>query len=51
MTAEFAATCEIKRFEGVVETFLLVDSGQLDATVQDLPALEFYLGQLRNIEV
>jgi polar amino acid transport system substrate-binding protein len=48
VTAEFAATCEIKRFEGVVETFLLVDSGQLDATVQDLPALEFYLGQLKR---
>jgi polar amino acid transport system substrate-binding protein len=48
VTAEFAATCDIARFEGVVETFLLVDSGQLDATVQDLPALEFYLGQLKR---
>jgi len=48
VTAEFGATCEIARFEGVVETFLLVDSGQLDATVQDLPALEFYLRQLKR---
>ena len=48
VTAEFATTCDIARFEGVVETFLLVDSGQLDATVQDLPALEFYLGQLKR---
>jgi polar amino acid transport system substrate-binding protein len=48
VTAEFGTTCDIARFEGVVETFLLVDSGQLDATVQDLPALEFYLGQLKR---
>lgn len=48
VTAEFGSTCEIARFEGVVETFLLVDSGQLDATVQDLPPLTFYLGQLKR---
>ena len=48
ITAEFGATCEVARFEGVVETFLLVNSGQLDATVQDLPPLEFYLGQLKR---
>ncbi len=48
MTAEFGASCEIVRFEGTVETFLLVDSGQLDATVQDLPPLEFYLNRLKR---
>jgi polar amino acid transport system substrate-binding protein len=48
VTAEFGATCDISRFEGVAETFLLVDSGQLDATVQDLPALEFFLQNLKR---
>jgi polar amino acid transport system substrate-binding protein len=48
VTAEFGPTCEIVRFEGTVEAFLLVDSGQLDATVQDLPALEFYLNRLKR---
>ena len=48
VTAEFGGTCKIARFEGVVETFLSVDSGQLDATVQDLPPLEFYLGRLNR---
>ena len=48
VTAEYGASCEIVRFEGTVETFLLVDSGQLDATVQDLPALEFYLNRLKR---
>jgi polar amino acid transport system substrate-binding protein len=31
-----------------VEAFLLVDSGQLDATVQDLPPLIFYLDRLKR---
>lgn len=48
VTAEFHATCDIARFEGVVEAFLLVNSGQLDATVQDFPAPEFYLRQLKR---
>jgi len=48
VTAAFGATCDVLRFEGTVESFLLVESGQLDATVQDLPALEFYLGQLKR---
>jgi polar amino acid transport system substrate-binding protein len=48
VTAEFGTTCDVSRWEGVVETFPLVDSGRLDATVQDLPALEFYLRQLKR---
>lgn len=48
VTAEYGATCDISRFEGVAETFLLVDSGQLDATVQDLPALQFFLRSLKR---
>jgi polar amino acid transport system substrate-binding protein len=46
VTAEYDATCKISRYEGVAETFLLVGSGQLDATVQDLPALQFFLRTL-----
>jgi polar amino acid transport system substrate-binding protein len=48
VTAEFGATCEVVRFEGVMEAFFLVDSGQLDATVQDLPPLIFYLDRLKR---
>jgi polar amino acid transport system substrate-binding protein len=48
VTAEFSKSCEVVRFEGTVETFLLVESGQLDATVQDLPPLEFYLNRLKR---
>lgn len=48
VTAEYGTACEIVRFEGTVETFQLIDSGQLDATVQDLPPLEFYLNRLKR---
>jgi polar amino acid transport system substrate-binding protein len=48
VTAEYGASCEVARFEGTVEAFKLVNSGQLDATVQDLPALEFYLRRLKQ---
>ncbi len=48
VTAEFGGACEIARFEGTVEAFLLVENGQLDATVQDLPPLEFYLNRLKR---
>ncbi len=48
VTAEFGSTCEVVRFDGTVETFLLIENGQLDATVQDLPPLEFYLNRLKR---
>jgi polar amino acid transport system substrate-binding protein len=48
VTSEFSATCEVKHFEGVVETFRLVESGQIDASVQDLPPLIFYLDRLKR---
>jgi polar amino acid transport system substrate-binding protein len=48
VTTEYGKTCEVVRYEGTVETFLLIDSGQLDATVQDLPPLEFYLNRLKR---
>ena len=48
VTAEFGNACEVVRYEGTTETFLLVKSGQLDATVQDLPPLIYYLKQLKR---
>jgi polar amino acid transport system substrate-binding protein len=48
VTSEFGVSCEVVRFEGVVETFKLVESGQLDASVQDLPPLVFYLDRLKR---
>ncbi|HXY34101.1 MAG TPA: ABC transporter substrate-binding protein/permease, partial [Planctomycetaceae bacterium] len=48
VTAEFGDSCEVVRFEGVVETFKLVESGQLDASVQDLPPIVFYLDRLKR---
>ena len=41
VTAQFAKTCEIARLKESSRRFCLVNSGQLDATVQDLPALSF----------
>lgn len=46
MTAEFGSTCDIVRYEGTSEALRLVDAGQIDATVQDLPALQFYVEHL-----
>jgi polar amino acid transport system substrate-binding protein len=48
VTAEFGGACEIARYEGTTETFRLLESGQLDATIQDLPALSFYLQTLKR---
>jgi polar amino acid transport system substrate-binding protein len=48
VTATYGAACDVVRYEGTTETFLLVESGQLDATVQDLPPLVFYLQQLKR---
>lgn len=48
VSEKFGKSCEVLQYYGATETFLLVDSGQLDATVQDLPALVFYLNQLKR---
>ena len=48
VTKNFGKDCEIVRYEGSTEALRLVESGQLDATVQDLPAVLFYVEQLRR---
>lgn len=45
---EFSKTCEVLHYDGSTEALRLVDSGQLDATVQDLPVLLFYVNQLQR---
>lgn len=44
-TERFGETCEIRRFDGCTEALHLVQAGQIDATIQDLPILEFYIRQ------
>ena len=48
LSENYGADCHIVRFEGSVETFPQVALGQLDATVQDLPTLQFYVRDLKR---
>jgi polar amino acid transport system substrate-binding protein len=48
VTKHFGKECEIVRYEGSTEAMRLVESEQLDATVQDLPAIQYYVEQLRR---
>jgi polar amino acid transport system substrate-binding protein len=48
VTERFGSTCEIVRWKGSTETLWLVEMGQLDATVQDLPMLHFYVEELKR---
>jgi polar amino acid transport system substrate-binding protein len=48
VTARFGSSCRIVRFDGSTEALMLVESGQLDATVQDLPILHFYVEHLKR---
>jgi polar amino acid transport system substrate-binding protein len=45
-TEKFGDTCDIVHYDGSTEALQLVETGQLDATVQDLPILQFYVEQL-----
>jgi polar amino acid transport system substrate-binding protein len=50
----FGETCQVLRYPGSIEALQLVETGQLDATVQDLPILHFYVQHLKrypNLEV
>jgi polar amino acid transport system substrate-binding protein len=50
----FGESCQVLRYPGSTEALRLVDDGQLDATVQDLPILHFYVQHLKrysNLEV
>jgi polar amino acid transport system substrate-binding protein len=46
VTKQFGERCHIERYSGTTEALRLVESGQLDATVQDMPALLYYVEQL-----
>ncbi len=48
VTRRFAATCEILRYDGSTEALRLVETGQLDATVQDMLVLRYYLHRTRQ---
>lgn len=48
VTKNYGAYCHIVRYKGTTEALRLVESGQLDATVQDLPALLYYIEQLQR---
>ena len=43
VTKHFGDTCDILRFDGCTEALHQVESGQVDATAQDLPILDFYI--------
>jgi polar amino acid transport system substrate-binding protein len=46
VTERFGAACEIVRYEGSTEALQLAEAGRLDATVQDLPVLLYYVERL-----
>jgi polar amino acid transport system substrate-binding protein len=48
VSERYGATCRVVRYKGITETLFLVESGQLDATVQDLPVLHFYIEHLKR---
>jgi polar amino acid transport system substrate-binding protein len=48
LTGRFGSSCNVVRFDGSTEALMLVESGQLDATVQDLPILHFYVEHLKR---
>ena len=48
VTREYGETCTILRLEGSAEAFQMLENGQIDATVQDLPILEFFVETKRQ---
>lgn len=45
ITSEFPQTCEPVRLSGTVESLIQLEQGQLDATVQDSPMLQYFVEQ------
>jgi polar amino acid transport system substrate-binding protein len=45
---QFGHSCQVLRYPGSTEALQLVEAGQLDATVQDLPILHFYVQHLKR---
>ncbi len=48
VTERFGSTCRVVRYTGITETLSFIESGQLDAAVQDLPALHYYVEHLKR---
>jgi polar amino acid transport system substrate-binding protein len=48
ITERYGKTCQVLRYQGSAEALELVKTGQLDATVQDLPALHYYVEHLKR---
>jgi polar amino acid transport system substrate-binding protein len=48
VTGEYGETCTVLRLEGSAEAFQMLESEQIDATVQDLPILEFFVETKRQ---
>jgi len=48
VTDTYGKTCQVLRYTGSAEAIELVKTGQLDATVQDLPALHYYVEHLKR---
>jgi polar amino acid transport system substrate-binding protein len=46
VTERFGTACEVVRYEGSTEALQLAEAGRLDATVQDLPVLLYYVERL-----
>ncbi|MEX0704796.1 MAG: ABC transporter substrate-binding protein/permease [Planctomycetales bacterium] len=47
-TERFGGACDIRRFDGSTEALHLLQNGQIDATIQDLPILDFYITRERQ---
>ncbi len=48
VTDRYGTNCQVVRYEGSTEILWQVEAGQLDATVQDLPILHFYVEHLKR---
>jgi polar amino acid transport system substrate-binding protein len=48
VTGRFGKTCQVLRYQGSAEALELVKTGQIDATVQDLPVLHYFVEHLRR---
>ena len=48
ITKKYGKSCQVLRYQGSAEALELVNTGQIDATVQDLPALHYFVEHLKR---
>lgn len=48
ISGRYGQSCHVLRYQGSAEALELVKTGQIDATVQDLPALHYYVEHLKR---